>query len=289
MLRCNVAARSIVASVAGAPPCWRPLVAAPGQAKVAPMFGLDPHLLLLAVAVTFVAGFVKGAIGFAMPMIMMSAFGSFLPAPTALALLIVPTLMTNIQQATRQGLRAAWESAGHVRWHIAMVVLFIFVSAPFAKVLPAWAMYLALGAPITGFALWQLSGRPLALPIHRRRRAEIVSGIIGGLYGGISGIWGPPLIVYLLSIGAPKLEQIRVQGVVFLIGAVALTVAHLGSGVLNAQTLPLSALMAVPAFVGMRLGFALQDRMDVVQFRRWTLILLVLTGLNLVRRALTMD
>ena len=39
------------------------------------MFGLDPHLLLLAVAVTFVAGFVKGAIGFAMPMIMMSAFG----------------------------------------------------------------------------------------------------------------------------------------------------------------------------------------------------------------------
>ena len=63
----------------------------------------------------------------------------------------------------------------------------------------------------------------------------------------------------------------------------------LGSGVLNAQTLPLSALMAVPAFVGMRLGFALQDRMDVVQFRRWTLILLVLTGLNLVRRALTMD
>ena len=122
-----------------------------------------------------------------------------------------------------------------------------------------------------------------------RRRVEIVSGIIGGLYGGVSGIWGPPLIVYLLSIGAPKLEQIRVQGVVFLIGAVALTVAHLGSGVLNAQTLPLSALMAVPAFVGMRLGFALQDRMDVVQFRRWTLILLVLTGLNLVRRALTMD
>ena len=64
-----------------------------------------------------------------------------------------------------------------------------------------WHVYplAALGAPITGFALWQLSGRPLALPIHRRRRAEIVSGIIGGLYGGISGIWGPPLIVYLLS------------------------------------------------------------------------------------------
>ena len=207
------------------------------------MFGLDPHLLLLAVAVTFVAGFVKGAIGFAMPMIMMSAFGSFLPAPTALALLIVPTLMTNIQQATRQGLRAAWESAGHVRWHIAMVVLFIFVSAPFARVLPAWVMYLALGVPIVAFALWQLSGRPMTLPIHHRRRAEITSGIIGGLYGGVSGIWGPPLVVLLLSLGVDKREQVRVQGVVFLLGAAGLTVAHLISGILNAQTIPLSAVL----------------------------------------------
>lgn len=252
------------------------------------MFGLDLQLVALAAAVTFFAGFVKGAIGFAMPMIMMSAFGSFLPAPVALALLILPTLVTNVQQATRQGFGAAWESARRYQWHIGMVVLFIFVSAPFAKVLPAWVMYLALGVPIVAFALWQLSGRPLTLPIHHRRRAEIVSGIIGGLYGGISGIWGPPLIVYLLSVGATKLDQIRVQGVVFLLGAVALTAAHLTSGLLNAQTLPLSALMVIPALAGMQLGFALQDRMDVTQFRRWTLILLVLTGANLIRRALTM-
>lgn len=252
------------------------------------MFGLDLHLVVLAAAVTLFAGFVKGAIGFAMPMIMMSAFGSFLPAQTALALLIMPTLATNIQQAGRQGIGPAWQSARRYGWHIAMVAIFIFVSAPFAKVLPAWVMYLALGAPITAFAVWQLTGGRAALPVRHRRLAEIASGIIGGLYGGISGIWGPPLIVFLLAIGAPKLEQIRVQGVVFLIGAIALTAAHLQSGVLNAQTLPLSALMIVPAFVGMQVGFAVQDRMDVAQFRRWTLVLLVLTGLNLVRRALTM-
>ena len=75
----------------------------------------------------------------------------------------------------------------------------------------------------------------------------------------------------------------------FLLGAVALTVAHLGSGVLNAQTLPLSALMVIPAMLGMQAGFALQDRLDVAQFRRWTLVMLVLSGGNLIRRALTMD
>ncbi len=78
----------------------------------------------------------------------------------------------------------------------------------------------------------------------------------------------------------------RVQGVVFLIGAVSLTVAHLTSGVLNGATLPLSAAMVVPAMIGLWAGFRLQDRLDAVRLRRWTLVLLVLTGFNLVRRAL---
>ena len=250
------------------------------------MFGLDLWQIGLAVAVTLIAGFVKGAVGFAMPMIMISAFGSFLPKETALALLILPTLVTNIAQAFRQGWRAAWESVVAYRRHIAMVVIFLAISAQFVTLIPQAAMYLLLGAPILAFALWQLAGRSLAIRIEHRARAEIVLGIIGGLYGGISGVWGPPLIVYLLSIGAGKQETVRVQGVVFLIGAAVLTLAHLGSGVLNADTLPLSAAMAVPASLGLWAGFRMHDHLDPVRFRRWTLVLLALTGFNLLRRGL---
>ena len=205
------------------------------------MFGLEVWQVVAAVAVTVFAGFVKGAIGFAMPMIMLSSFGSFLPPTTALAALILPTLLTNILQAFRQGPAEALRSTRAFRWHIAMVLIFIAVSAIFVHDIPQGLMYALLGGPIVAFALWQLSGRPISLPVRHRRRAEIATGIIGGLYGGISGIWGPPLIVLLLAIGADKREQIRVQGVVFLVGAVMLTVAHLFSGVLNAQTIPLSA------------------------------------------------
>ena len=88
-----------------------------------------------------------------------------------------------------------------------------------------------------------------------------------------------------MSIGVDKREQVRVQGIVFLIGAIVLFVAHLFSGVLKRQTLPLSAILCIPAVIGMTAGFALQDRLDVVQFRRWTQILLVISGANLVRRA----
>lgn len=253
------------------------------------MLELDLWQILALGAITLFAGFVKGAIGFAMPMIMMSAFGSVVDARTALACLILPTLVTNVFQSFRQGVGAAAESVRKYRWHIGMVVLFIFVSAGFATAIPQRAMVLLLGVPITAFALWQLAGRSLALPLRHRRRAEVVTGIIGGLYGGVSGIWGPPLIVYLLSIGAEKREQIRVQGIVFLIGAVALTGAHLVSGVLNARTIVLSGALVIPAMAGMWAGFALQDRLDLGQFRRWTLVLLVLTGGNLILRAFTME
>jgi uncharacterized membrane protein YfcA len=125
-------------------------------------------------------------------------------------------------------------------------------------------------------------GRSLALRLQHRERAETLLGVVGGIYGGISGVWGPPFIVYLLSIGAGKQESVRAQGVVFLIGAAVLTASHLQSGVLNATTLPLSAALIAPAAAGMWAGFRLQDRLDPVRFRRWTLLV---TGANMLRRA----
>lgn len=250
------------------------------------MFGLDPLHFWIATAVTLFSGFVKGAIGFAMPMIMLAALGSFLDARQAVAAVILPVLVTNICQALRQGWRPAWQAAWDWRWHVGMVVLFIPVSAFFATRVPQWLMYALIGLPITGFALWQILGRSLVLPVHHRRRMEIATGVTGGLIGGISGIWGPPLLVLLLSLHVPKAEQMRVQGVVFFIGAAVLTVSHLQSGLLNAQTLPFSAALVVPALAGMGLGYLAHDRLDAARFRRWTLVLLALTGANLLRRAL---
>lgn len=249
------------------------------------MAGLGPAAFAAAVAVTLFAGFVKGAVGFAMPMIMISAFGSFMPPETALAGLIVPTVVTNLSQAFRQGWRAAWESIVTYRRMILATIVFIVISAQFVRAIPQDLFLLLLGLPITAFALLQLSGRSLALRVEHRNRAEITAGVIGGLYGGISGVWGPPILVYLLSVGAPKLDLVRVQGVIFLLGAVVLLGAHLNSGVVNAVTLPFSAALAVPATLGLALGYWVQDRLDHVRFRRWTLLLLVLTGLNLMRRA----
>lgn len=251
------------------------------------MMGLTAAAFWAAMGIALGAGVVKGVAGFAMPLIMMSTFTTFLTPQQALAGLILPTLLTNISQAFRQGRGPALETAWRYRRFLAATLVMIAVSSAFIHVIPERAFLMGLGLPVTAFAVAQIAGLPLALPLHHRERAEWALGVIGGLYGGISGIWGPPLLVYLLSIGAGKQETVRAQGVVFLLGAVVLTAAHLVSGVLNAQTALFSAALALAAQAGQLIGYRIQDRMDAAVFRRWTLALLILTGANLVRQAVT--
>ena len=55
---------------------------------------------------------------------------------------------------------------------------------------------------------------------------------------------------------------------------------------MRAQTLPFAALMIVPAVVGMWVGLQFQDRIAQATFKRLTLIVLFIGGLNLIRRGL---
>ena len=250
------------------------------------MFGHDITVLALAVAVTLFASVVKGAVGFAMPMIMISGLASFLPAQEALAALIIPTIATNLAQALRQGWSAAIATAREYRRLLLTLCIVIAIAAQLVPIMPQAVLLAALGLPIVAFALSQLAGWQLRFHADNRGRAEILTGIVGGFFGGISGVWGPPTIALLISLDVEKRENVRVQGVVYMIGSAILLVAHLGSGVANHQTLPLSVLQTLPALGGLWLGFAVQDRLDAKRFRRWTLVVLAITGLNLVRRAL---
>ncbi len=238
-----------------------------------------------AVIVLF-AGFVKGAVGFAMPMIMISGLGSILPAETALAALILPTLATNVRQSLRGGWRGAVETGRRYRLFLAALLICLVLSAQLVTVIPTQALFLLIGGILVVFGALQLSGWVLRLNAANRVRDEIAVGGIAGALGGVSGIWGPPTVMYLTATDAPKSEAMRVQGVIYGIGSVALLLAHLRSGVLNAHTLPLSVAAILPAFVGMAVGYMLHDRMPQATFRRAMLFVLVLAGLNLVRRGL---
>lgn len=242
-----------------------------------------PAAIIAAILIALLAGVIKGVVGFAMPTIMISGLASFMSPELALAGLILPTLVTNGMQALRQGIGAAWGSIKKFRVFLSVGLVMLLLSAQLVRIMPISWLFLGIGVPICVFTCSQLAGwRPAK--VMRSARVEAAVGALAGFVGGMSGVWGPPTVAYLTAIDVPKQEHLRIQGAIYGLGATALFMAHLQSGVIRAETLPLSVALVFPAVIGIWLGFQVQDRINQELFRKATLWVLLLAGLNLIRR-----
>ena len=245
---------------------------------------LSPLVWAGAVAVTLLAGFVKGAVGFAMPLIMVSGLSAFMDPVLAIGALILPIVASNALQTFRSGWRPALSAVSEHWRYVVTVCGAILIFAQLVPRIDPRVFLLVLGVPVVILSGLQIAGLHLSVPPARRRAAEWGAGLVSGALGGLAGTWGPTTVLYLMAIDTPKARQMVVQGVIYGTGSVALLAAHLASGVLNRATAPVSALLLAPALLGMWAGFAAGDRLDQERFRRITLIVLVVAGLNLIRR-----
>jgi uncharacterized membrane protein YfcA len=247
---------------------------------------LTPLAWTLAVGIALTAGLVKGCVGFALPLVMISGLSSFLEPRLALAGIFVSVLFTNGWQVMRQGAQAAREAV-LLHWRYLLILsVAIFGAAQVVASIPREAFYLILGIPVVLLSILQLSGMRLTVPPGRRVAAEWGVGLVSGLLGGLAGTWGPTTVLYLMAIDTPKARQMVVQGVIYGLGSIVLVTAHLRSGILNGDTIWFSAALLPAALAGMWVGFRLQDRMDQALFRKATLLVLIVGGLNLIRRGL---
>ena len=246
---------------------------------------LTPDQWVIAVIGALIAGLVKGVVGFALPMVMISILGSVVLPELALVGLILPTLVTNEQQALRQGTSAAWSSIVKFRVFMMTALIVLLISAQLIRVIPNALFLGVIGVMVIGFSLLQLTGR--RIPVQKESMVSHAAiGALAGFVGGLSAVWGPPTVAYLTVMEIDKKEHIRTQGVIYGIGALALTFSHLSTGILNIHTLIFSAILVPAAIVGMRLGRIIQDRIDQSVFMKATLLVLMTAGVNLVRRAL---
>lgn len=247
---------------------------------------ISPELFAFACLVTLLGGFVKGAVGFAMPLIMVSGMGIAIAPELIIAGIVLPIVVSNIWQVGRAGMGQARDAVQEHWRYIVLVCVMILVSAQFLRRIPTDTLFIVLGVPVVILCAIQIAGWRPVVSARMRRPVEWVAGIASGILGGLTGTWGPPTVLYLLAIGTPRDRQMSVQGVIYGLGSVMLLAGHLQSGVLNAQTWPFSAALVVPGMMGMWLGFKLGDRFDPDLFRKVTLWVLVIAGINLVRRGL---
>jgi len=111
-------------------------------------------------------------------------------------------------------------------------------------------------------------------------------GILAGMLNGVSTVNGPPLIMYLVALGLRKENFVGSYGLIALAGSVPLVLSYIGVGLMGTTEFGASALALVPVLTGVFVGERLRKRIDADLFRKVLLIVLIVLGMNLIRRAL---
>ncbi len=237
-----------------------------------------------AAAVFLLAGVVKGVIGLGLPTVSMALLALWMPPVRAAALLIVPSLVTNLWQT---GPRATfWPVLRRIGGMQAGIVAGTLGGALWLGV-PAgtWAS-VALGVALVAYGAWGLAGRQWQVPAAHERWLGPVVGAATGLVTAATGVFVVPAVPYLQALGLQRDALIQAMGISFTTSTVVLALGLAGNGGYPMAAVGGSLLMLVPALGGMALGTWLRKRLPVAVFRRCFLGGLALLGLYMVVRAL---
>ena len=248
---------------------------------------LLPLPLVAFTALVFVAaGFVKGVIGLGLPTLTMGMLGLVMLPAQAAALLVLPSLLTNVWQVVGRGLPAlARRLATLLLGVCAGVALGAGWLAGDGAVDARWAG-VALGAALAVYAaLGLLAWRPRVVPRHEAWLAPLV-GLLTGLVTAATGVFVFPAVPYLQALDLTKDELVQALGLAFLVATLALAASLGHSGALRVPELLASLHAVVPALLGMGLGQWLRGRLAPALFRRCFLVGLLLLGGWLVLRGL---
>lgn len=245
---------------------------------------MSTDVFIYVAAVFVLAGTVKGVIGLGLPTVSMGLLAIVLPPVEAAALLIVPSLLTNVWQmfggpclgrlvrrlAPMQiGIIAGtWAGAG-------------WLAGDYAGLGSA-----ALGIALVLYALTGLANVRFAIPPQAQLWLGPLTGAVTGLITAATGVFVIPAVPYLQAIGLEKEELVQALGLCFTVSTVALAV-NLSSVVAPSTSLALAASGALAmALIGMGLGQVLRQRMHPTTFRRCFFGGLLALGIYLAARAM---
>jgi uncharacterized membrane protein YfcA len=228
------------------------------------------------------AGFVKGVIGLGLPTVSIGILGLVMAPVEAVALLVVPSLVTNIWQLAigpnfRPLLARQWPMLVSICVGIAIgSYLFGTVQVPGAK---RW-----LGLALLAYAVVGLS--PIRLHV-RERDEPILSPIVGvltGLLSTITGVFVIPNVPYLQALGLDRDDLIQALGLSFTVSTVALGIGLAVDGSLPTATIGASLLTLAPALAGMAIGQIVRSRISPPVFRACFFVGMALLGAELALR-----
>ncbi len=230
------------------------------------------------------AGLVKGMVGLGLPTVAIGLLSLSMPPAAAAALLIAPSLATNIwQSAAGPNLLVL---ARRLASFLVAIVIGTLLSIGILTGSSAGLANAALGAVLMLYGAVGLAGWRFEVPCRAERWLSPLMGILTGLIAGATGVFAMPLIPYLNSLGLDKDDLIQALGLAFTVSTLALAAALAMSGRFQ-FSLAGASLMAVPAaLAGMWIGQRVRNHIDAAAFKRWFFIGLTGLGIYMLGRGL---
>lgn len=247
---------------------------------------MDWTLTAFAVAAAglFAGGFSKGATGIGLPPIATPIIAMVTDVPTAVGLMAVPIVISNGWQAVAGGLLVA--SARRFRTVLIAIPPGVVIGGTVLSFGDPDLLFMLLGIIVSAFAALSLFRPGLHLPEGMEARLAIPVGLAAGIIGGISSLFVPVLASFLLSMRLKPEEFVSGLGLLFFTGGVTLALVTAGFGLLTAEGWIASLFAIVPVILGQIAGRAVRRHIDAETFRKIVLAVLLLIGLNLLRRAI---
>ncbi|WP_095091176.1 sulfite exporter TauE/SafE family protein [Mesorhizobium sophorae] len=232
-------------------------------------------------AVFLVAGVVKGVVGMGLPTVAMGLLAVTMPPAQAAALLLIPSLVTNLWQLltgpSLGGLcKRLWTMmAGVVLGTVAGAGLLTGSHTGFASA--------GLGAALVLYALVGLARAGFTTPARHEAWTSPLVGVATGLVTGATGVFVIPAVPYLQSLRLDREDLIQALGLSFTVSTAALAIGLFRTGAFASPTMQLAGSVAAlaPALAGMVVGQALRQRMSVETFRTVFFVGLLALGVYL--------
>ncbi len=233
----------------------------------------------------FVAGVVKGVVGQGLPSVVLALLTVVIGLKPAMALLVVPTFLTNVWQAL-QGksllmiLKRTW---GLLLAACAGVWIGVGVlAAADARIMSAFMGLVLASYGALGLARPQLPKPP---PRHEIWLGPAV-GVVNGVLAGMTGSLALPGVPYMQALGFDKNTLVQGMGILFTVASVSMAIAMADQKLLTLELAGASTAGVVPALIGMWAGQQIRHRLSEEMFKRVMFIALIAIGCFIASRAL---
>ncbi|MCB2108723.1 MAG: sulfite exporter TauE/SafE family protein, partial [Rhodobacteraceae bacterium] len=245
-----------------------------------PLDLLDHPFAAAMVLLGFIAGgTAKGLFGLGMPFVGMPVMVFAIPFPTALALFLVPNFTANGQQMLAGG--NFKRNLKRWFWLYAPMLVIVPFAIQFLVRIDQSRSILGLGLVSFVFAVLQMFPVAARIDPRHERWMNPVVGVVSGLLAGVSGLYGPVLIIYLMALRLPKDDFVASLSLMYFLGSFAIYGSLAFASVIDLEVIVVSALGGIIIGAMLIVGQRLRARIDEARYRKLILVLLMVMGADM--------